>query len=178
MPNDNTVQPITDDAELAKVLDGMKTNQDSGLSFEENPANQPANNGDGQAPADANAQQPQDQQPAPAPAPEPAAEPASMPQPPADVPMPPQSGVSSDLDSIKKSALEELRPLVDKLELPADEKFDTILLIIRSTDDQSLVNQAYEVAKSIEDDTKRAEALLDIIKEIDYFANPAENPQP
>ncbi len=80
----------------------------------------------------------------------------------------------SDLDVIKKDALTELRPLVDKLNLPPEEKFDTLLLIIRSTDDRSLVSVAHEVAKTIEDDSKRAEALLDVIKEIDYFSNPQQ----
>lgn len=44
-------------------------------------------------------------------------------------------------------------------------------LIIRSTGDQSLVGPAREAAKGIEDEQKRAQALLDIVKEIDYFAN-------
>jgi hypothetical protein len=79
---------------------------------------------------------------------------------------------SSNLADIKKGALEQLRPLVSKLDLPADEKFDTLLLIIRSTDDQSLVSPAYQAAKDIPDETKRAQALLDVIKEIDYFSSP------
>ena len=77
---------------------------------------------------------------------------------------------SPELDNIKKDALEELRPLVDKLDLPPDEKFDTLLLIIRSTDDKSLVNATFDAAKAITDETKRAQALLDVIKEIDYFS--------
>jgi len=77
---------------------------------------------------------------------------------------------SSDLDKLKNSALEELRPLVGKLNLPDDEKFDILLLIIRSTDDQALLNEAHDAAKKVSDDGKRAQALLDIIKEIDYFS--------
>lgn len=84
----------------------------------------------------------------------------------------PSSVADPALENIKKDALEELRPLVDKLTLPPEEKFDTLLLIIRSTDDKSLLSAAHETAKSITDDGKRAEALLDIIKEIDYFSNP------
>lgn len=84
--------------------------------------------------------------------------------------------VPSELDDIKKDALEELRPLVDKLDLPADEKFDTLLLIIRSTDDKTLVNAAFAAAKDIPDENKRAQALLDVIKEIDYFAGHGEQP--
>lgn len=79
-------------------------------------------------------------------------------------------GASGSLDSIKKDALEELRPLVGKLNLPAEEKFDTLLLIIRSTDDQSLLGPAHDAAKAIQDESRRAQALLDVIKEIDYFS--------
>lgn len=94
---------------------------------------------------------------------------------PADTPAPvvapamPASPLNEGLEAIKKTALEELRPLVDKLNLTPEEKFDTLLLIIRSTDDQSLIASAHDAAKAITDDTKRAEALLDVIKEIDYF---------
>ncbi len=78
---------------------------------------------------------------------------------------------SGSLEKIKESALEDLKPLVGKLKLEPDEKFDTLLLIIRSTDDQSLLDEAHAAAKGISDETKRAQALLDIIKEVDYFSN-------
>lgn len=81
------------------------------------------------------------------------------------------SPAAGGLEQLKKTALEELRPLVGKLDLPAEEKFDTLLLVIRSTDDQSLLSDAHEAAKGITDETKRAQALLDVIKEIDYFSN-------
>ncbi len=105
--------------------------------------------------------------PAPAPAPEPPVAPQAAP-----VVAPVVASPSPELESIKRSALEELRPLVDKLDLPADEKFDTLLLLIRSTDDRTLVSAAHEAAQQITDDTKRAQALLDVIKEIDYFSGP------
>ena len=76
------------------------------------------------------------------------------------------------LASIKQDALVELRPLVDKLTLSPEEKFDTLLLLIRSTDDTELIAPAHEAAKQIVDETRRAEALLDIIKEIDYLSHP------
>lgn len=75
------------------------------------------------------------------------------------------------LASIKKDALVELRPLVDKLNVSPEEKFDTYLLLIRSTDDADLIAPAHEAAKAITDETRRAEALLDIIKEIDYLSH-------
>ncbi len=109
--------------------------------------------------------------PAPAPAPEQPIAPAAAPIAPPIV-----ASQSPELEIIKRSALEELRPLVDKLDLPADERFDTLLLLIRSTDDKSLVPSAHDAAKAITDDTKRAQALLDVIKEIDYFSG--ATPQP
>lgn len=87
------------------------------------------------------------------------------------------SSASSDtedtgpLSSIKKDALLELRPLVDKLNVSPEEKFDTYLLLIRSTDDASLIEPAHAAARSIGDEARRAEALLDIIKEIDYLSH-------
>jgi hypothetical protein len=75
------------------------------------------------------------------------------------------------LASIKQDALVELRPLVDKLNVSPEEKFDTYLLLIRSTDDTDLIAPAHEAAKAITDETRRAEALLDIIKEIDFLSH-------
>ncbi len=75
-----------------------------------------------------------------------------------------------ELDTIKLEALNELRPLVDKLDVPADEKFDTYLLLLRSTDDKTLIAPAHEAAKAITDEARRAQALLDIIKEIDFLS--------
>ncbi len=78
--------------------------------------------------------------------------------------------VDSNLESIKHSALNELRPLVDKIELSPEEKFDTYILLIRSTDDTSLIESAYKAAQAISDEKKKAQALLDVIKEIDYLS--------
>lgn len=166
---DQNGQPMTDDAELAKVLEGM---QDATAAV---------------APAPAAAPSPLSFEPAATPAapvePAPTAVPAGDLPPVAEPVAPiipsiptaaaPTGSTDPVLDSIKKDALQQLRPLVDKLDLEPSEKFDTLLLIIRSTDDKSLVQPAYDAAKNIADDAKRAEALLDIVKEIDYFNNPS-----
>lgn len=114
----------------------------------------------------------------------PATAPAATPEPTvAPTPTITPSSVASDhhtavddgpLAAIKQDAIVELRPLVDKLNVSAEEKFDTYLLLIRSTDDTELIGPAHEAAKAIEDETRRAEALLDIIKEIDYLSNQAK----
>lgn len=79
------------------------------------------------------------------------------------------SAADSDLESIKSNALQDLRPLVGKVNATNEEKFDIYLLLLRSSDDKSLIEPAYNTARSIEDEVKRANALLDIIKEIDYL---------
>jgi len=78
---------------------------------------------------------------------------------------------NDNLRLIKQDALDKLRPLVDELNLSPKEKFDTLLLLIRSSDDKSLISRAYEAANQIGDETAKAAALLDIVKEIDYFEN-------
>jgi len=88
-------------------------------------------------------------------------------------PTPPASN-NGDLSSIKKDALNDLRPLVGKLDIAPEEKFDTFLLLIRSTDDKTLIEPAYAAAQAIVDESRKAQALLDVIKEIDYLSNPAK----
>lgn len=88
-------------------------------------------------------------------------------------PIAPKPADVGGLGSVKLDVLNELKPLVDKLDLPAEEKFDTLLLLIRSTDDRSLIEPAHNAAKAIPDEKRRAAALLDIIKEIDFFENPS-----
>lgn len=158
-----TTKPISDDQELAKVLAGV-SQESNNLGFEETPA----------TPAVAVS----------------AAEPTTeditapvIPQMPVvqdiTAPVIPQMPVdtiqnpgNSDLDSIKKNALLELRPLVDKLDLAPEDKFDTYLLLIRSTDDRALIAPAHLAAQNIPDETKRAQALLEVIKEIDFLSTP------
>ncbi|MBC7868578.1 hypothetical protein H7X69_00140 [Candidatus Saccharibacteria bacterium] len=141
-------QSISDDQELAKVLAGVSQQADEVLQFEETPVKTSA--------------------PAPV-----VVEPIEP-----TVPIAPLTPVigytapSSDLESIKKDALLELRPLVDKLDLAPEEKFDTYLLLLRSTDDKTLIAPAHAAAQAIADETRRAQALLDIIKEIDFLSTP------
>ena len=88
---------------------------------------------------------------------------------PVAAPAPIMNVAGLNLDEIKVHALQDLRPLIDKLSVSNEEKFDIYLLLLRSSDDNTLIEPAYEAARNIEDETKRANALLDVIKEIDYF---------
>lgn len=159
-------QPISDDQELAKVLAGVNQQADdaAGDAATSLPPLPPA-----PAPADESAVA----QPEPAAYTQPDV-PAAPLAPATEMPAYTAPAPAGDLDSIKQEALGELRPLVDKLNVSPEEKFDTYLLLIRSTDDRTLVGPAHEAAKSITDEARRAQALLDIIKEIDFLSQPQQ----
>ena len=151
-------QPISDDQELAKVLAGVNQQAEAAADVDTTdntavPAEEPV------------VSEPVAEEPIVAPV---------MPDPIAVAPA--VSSSSSDLDAIKKDALSELRPLVDKLDVSPEEKFDTYLLLLRSTDDKALIGPAHEAARGIADEARRAQALLDIIKEIDYLSGAAQQP--
>ena len=80
---------------------------------------------------------------------------------------------TNELIDIKQHALTELAPFVDDLDLNPEDKFRTIMMIIQASDDQSLVSKAYKAAHDIEDEKVRAQALLDIVNEINYFTHQA-----
>ncbi len=80
-----------------------------------------------------------------------------------------------DLVDIKRQALQELSPLIDHLEQDSEEKFKTTMMMIQASDDKDLIPQAFRVAKEISDDKKRAQALLDIVNEINYFTHKTED---
>lgn len=44
-----------------------------------------------------------------------------------------------------------------------------MMMMIQSSDDQTLLSNAYKAAHSIEDKKIRAQALLDVVNEINYF---------
>lgn len=143
-------QPISDDQELAKVLAGVSQQVDDNTKTEEPVVTTPV--------------------PDPVTLPEPAVTPEPSVEEALDTPTSTMPSGSGELDGIKLEALQELRPLVDKLDVSAEEKFDTYLLLLRSTDDKELIAPAHEAAKGIPDETRRAQALLDIIKEIDFLS--------
>ena len=76
---------------------------------------------------------------------------------------------SDDLSRIKKQALEELSPLVNKLDQTPEEKYKTLIMMVQASDNQDLLSEAYEAAQKITDEKAKAEALLTIVNEINYF---------
>ena len=71
-----------------------------------------------------------------------------------------------DLDRVKTNALSDLRPIIEKIDLPASKKFLVYKEIIETTSDKACIEPAYNAAKSIEDEKERAEALLFIVESI------------
>ena len=80
-----------------------------------------------------------------------------------------QTVKQDDLLDIKQDALQELAPLVDKLEQTPEEKFHLTMMMIQATDNKDLLSDAYKAAQTITDEKARAQALLDVINEINYF---------
>lgn len=83
------------------------------------------------------------------------------------------SVAKEDLLALKQNALAQLGPLVDHLDQTPEEKFRTTMMMIQSADNQSLIPIAYKAAQSITDEKARAQALLDIVNEINYFTQKA-----
>jgi hypothetical protein len=106
--------------------------------------------------------------------------PFDVPEPPAEqlpqtmpaAPMAPSEHANpDDLISLKQQALAELEPLVDQLDQTPEERYRTKIMLLQSTDDQTLIKDAYAAAQQITDEKARAQALLDIVNEINYFTS-------
>lgn len=145
--------PVDDDDDISKIVDDINATADVAEQKPEASA----------APVvqDTPQSSPEPEEPTPE-APQEAAHEASAHE-------PTLSETPAELLEVKKGALQELSPLLDELDQPADEKLNILMMTIQAADDQALIPQAFETAKKIEDKKARAEAMLDIIQEINYF---------
>lgn len=86
--------------------------------------------------------------------------------------------VSADnsLVQVRQQALKSLEPLVEHLEQTPEDKFKTLMMLIQASDNSKLLSGAYEAANKITDEKTRAQALLDVVNEINYFAHKAQSP--
>lgn len=82
---------------------------------------------------------------------------------------------SDDLLELKTQALNQLSPLIQHLDQTPEERFRTTMMLIQSTDNKSLLKNAYNAANEITDDKIRAQALLDVVNEINYFTQAKAN---
>lgn len=94
---------------------------------------------------------------------------------PAANPTPVSTPASDDLFDLKQQALSQLGPLVRELDQTPEEKFRTTMMLVQSTDNASLLKDAYEAAQAISDEKVRAQALLDVVNEINYFTQQTQS---
>ena len=76
-------------------------------------------------------------------------------------------GESRNINEVKEAALRELAPILSKLDVAPEQKFDIYKNVIDNYHDISVIEPAYQAASKITDDKERGEALLYIINSID-----------
>lgn len=72
-----------------------------------------------------------------------------------------------DTKQIKNAALRDLIPLLDHLNMDANQKFNIYRNIFEDLRDYTVLEPAYKAAREIPDETTRAEALLYLVESID-----------
>lgn len=81
------------------------------------------------------------------------------------------------LIDIKQQALTQLSPLLGHLDQSPEEKFRTTMMMIQASDDQNMIKTAFAAAQNISDEKTRAQALLDVVNEINYFTQHDDSQQ-
>jgi hypothetical protein len=85
--------------------------------------------------------------------------------------IPPVETNTGSLEEIKKKALAQLRPLMSYIELSPEERFEKLLMMLRASDDTTLVPDLYAAANGISNDKLKAQAMLDVINECSYLGS-------
>ena len=86
-----------------------------------------------------------------------------------DQPMPDTAPASLTTNEVKKAALRDLIPLLDKVTMDSTQKFNVYRDIFDELKDYTVLEPAYQAARDIPDETKRAEALLYLVEAIDQM---------
>lgn len=74
------------------------------------------------------------------------------------------------LEDVKARAMKALTPLLSEIkDMDPERKFDICISAMRYTDDKELANAALEAALAIEETGTKAEALVELINEINYL---------
>ena len=72
-----------------------------------------------------------------------------------------------NMEQVKKAALRDLAPLLEKIPMNPSQKFRAYRDIFNDLKDYTILEPAYNTAREIPDETERAEALLYLIETID-----------
>ena len=67
---------------------------------------------------------------------------------------------NGELGEVRQAMMRDLFPLMDKVEMSAEKKYELYHEMLEATKDKSMVAAAYEAVKGIGDDKMKAEALL------------------
>ena len=79
----------------------------------------------------------------------------------------PAAEVPQNIKEVKSSALKDLLPMLDRLDIDASKKFYLCREGYETFGDSSVLEIAYRVAKEIADEKERADALLYVVETID-----------
>jgi hypothetical protein len=82
-------------------------------------------------------------------------------------PAPAALASSGDLDQVKMSALNDLKPIIDRVNIDPGDKFKIYREILEDMPDKTVIEPAYNAAKQIADESEKAEALLFVVQKID-----------
>ena len=74
---------------------------------------------------------------------------------------------SLSVKQVKEAALRGLAPILSKMDVPAEQKFDIYKNVTDNYHDSSVLEPAYRAASEISDDKERGEALLYLVDSID-----------
>lgn len=76
-------------------------------------------------------------------------------------------GAVDNLTAVKISMLRDLFPLMGKIQINNEQKYKIYRQMILMTHDKNMIPVAYDAVRGIEDEMKRAEALLFLVEEAD-----------
>lgn len=77
------------------------------------------------------------------------------------------AGAVDNLTAVKISMLRDLFPLMGKIQINNEQKYKIYRQMILMTHDKNMIPMAYNAVREIEDEVKRAEALLFLVEEAD-----------
>jgi hypothetical protein len=77
------------------------------------------------------------------------------------------NGQPLSTSEVKKAALRDLVPLLDKVKMDETQRFNIYRDVFEELKDYTVLEPAYEAAREIPDETKRAESLLYLVEAID-----------
>lgn len=74
---------------------------------------------------------------------------------------------NADVQSIKEAALKELFPIMNRIELKPEKRFELYCEMMEVMKDKAILKPAHEAAKEIKDEKARADALVCLIETIE-----------